>query len=794
MRRPIGLDLNGWHDFACRDWQFDDPDERTDTPELIDGGFGAVIVETDGSSIGGPQATLSPIGRGNGWGEVGARDRRRDLAGLWRSFLAGTADGRFSGDIRAAADALSMHADETVLCMPDGAAMDEARQHALLTALQGHRRPTVTLLWRPVALLLDLLDNGDLPGAADGMRIVCAIHAQEGVEVQHLVLRRLDDHPGHLAPERSVRGELMFPELGLAQLLEHARRAMANANPALDARPTEAPRMPLDLLFRDPEPPIEEVVRRDNGNWTLVTAPAEFHLPTLPKQDVPHAAVADMVLVMSPLAQRHQAWLEERLSGLGQELRLTHPAAAARGALRAARRIEHGIPHYLDRLDQISLAVLRQGGPVFEDLIPAGETVRGNQEYVSPPITSMVWSAGMKTAQFFVRKGEREIRCWVTPETQPPERDQLLEVRLRQKPAQGWAKLFVTAVDWDELRRTPIRLDWAAMEIDARSADEILAVLEGPRPVVPQRVHHLPDMGMWDGSLRPPGLISALQSLNMNDQKSLRYLATALSGSARLLSGQTVFAVGTDGDLPATLDPQTHHLFLNAIERLATRLLGDVARGKPQEDNQILRCLTWINGLCPDAVKSQLIEAMACSDAGTSHPLLVPRAARRVILHGLGRVTIEPRSLHALIGTLCGRLHQVDCLGAFSSLLSRPVDTPRVLADYEVSTIAHRLTNVFHDLHQAGAYGVAMKYALLSVGGLLRVREHDPWALVADRSTPARALVEVLTEVAADIGRRRQRIPAGQSKLDSAHALIDLLSGAGGRPDILTIMDEMPDS
>jgi len=794
MRRPVGLDLNGWHDFACRDWHLDDPDERTDAPELIDGGFGAVIVETDGISIGGPQATLSPIGRGNGWGEVGARDRRRDLAGLWRSFLAGTADGHFGGDMRAAADALSMHAGETVLCMPDRAAMDEARQHTLLTALQGPRRPTVTLLWRPVALLLDLLDSGELPGAADGMRIVCAIHAQEGVEVQHLVLRRLDDHPGYLAPERSVRGELLFPELGLAQLLEHARQATANANPALGTRPAETPRMPLDLLFRDPEPPIEEVVRRDNGNWTLVTAPAEFHLPTLPQRDVLHVAVADMVLVMSPLARRHQGWLGERLSELGQTLRLTHPAAAARGALRAARRIERGIPHYLDRLDQISLAVLRQGGPVFEDLIPAGETVCGNQEYFSPPITSMVWRAGMKTAQFFVRKGEREIRCWVTPETPPPECDQLLEVRLRQKPAQGWAKLFVTAVDWDELRRTPIRLDWTAMEIDARSANEILAMLEGPRPVVPRRVHHPADIGMWDGSLRPPGLISALQALNINDQRSLRALAAALSGSARLLSGRTVFAVGTDGDLPVTLDPQTRHLFFNAIERLTTHLLGDVARGKPQEDNQILRCLTWINGLCPETVKAHLITAMGCSDVGKSHPLLVPRAARRVIVHGLGRVTIELKSLHALIGTLCGRLYQVDCLGAFSSLLSRPADTPRVLAGFDVDTIAQRLTNVFHDLRQAGTYGVAMKYALLSVGGLLRVREHDPWALVADRSTPARALVEVLTEVGTDIGRRRQRIPAGQSKFDSAHALIDLLSGAGGRPDILTIMDEMPDS
>jgi hypothetical protein len=361
-------------------------------------------------------------------------------------------------------------------------------------------------------------------------------------------------------------------------------------------------------------------------------------------------------------------------------------------------------------------------------------------------------------------------------------------------PAQGWAKLFVTATDWEELRRAPIRLDWTALEIDPRSANEILAALEGPRPVVPHRVHHSADIGMWDGSLRLPGLRSVLQSVNLDDLRSLRALTAALSGSFRLPSGQTVFAVGTDGDLPATLDPGARELFLDTIERLAVRLLGDVARGVSQSNNQILRCLTWINGLCPGALKDELLTAMRCTDTGDSHPLLAPKAARRVVLHGLGRVTAEPARLRELIPLLCGRLHQTDCLGAFSSLLSRPAGTSRVLAELDIATIAQRLIIVLHDQRDVGSYGVKLKYALLSVGGLLRVREHDPWALVADRSPPATALVEVLLDIAARIEALPWRVPGAQAKLNSARELIDLISGTGGRPDILTVMDEMPDN
>lgn len=791
MRKPVGLDLNGWRDFACRDWRIDDPDEEPGVPDLVDGGFGAVVVVHDGETIGGPQAILSPIGRGNGWGEIGAREKRRALSDLWHAFLAGGPDSRFAADISAAADALSVQADDIVFCMPDRAVMNEARQQDLLAALKGPRRARVTLLWRPVAMLLDLLDGGALPHAEEGMRIACIIHGQDGLEVQNLVLRHLTGHPDHPAPERDGSGELHCPELGLARLLAHAGGAVADANPTLHARPTEPSRLPLDLLFRDFDPPAEEVVRRDNGNWILLHPPSDFCLPDLTCDCQQLCADSDLVLVMSPLASRHHAWLTGCLSGLDAQVQVVEPAAAARGALRAARRIERGIPHYLDRLDQVSLAVLRPSGPVFEDLIPPGATVPGNREYVSDPITSMVWTEGMATAQFFIRKGEREIRHWVTPEITAPVHNQHLEVRLRQMPAQGWAKLAVTAPDWDELRRAPIRLDWAALEIDPRSAAEILAELEGPRPVVPERVRYHTHIGLWDGSLRRPGLGAILQALNADDPTSLKRLADTLTTGYRIAAGQLVFPVGTDGDLPDSLDAASAQQFGDTIDRLSARLLHDVARGKTQADNHALRCLTWIFALCPGAVKNELAVALHCIQSGQSHPLLGPVAASRVVVHGLGRVATDPAMLRALIPHLSANLGQPNFLAALSSLLSRPEATPRILAELGVAAIADRVTGVFRTLHAADSFEVDLKYALLAVAGLLRVRERDPWALVADRSAEAKRLSDVVTDVADRIESRRRSIRNPEVKLEMARELIELLSGAGGRPDILAIMDEM---
>ena len=368
MRRPVGLDLNGWRDFGCRDWSAEDPDEPPNGAISIDGGICSVVVEhEDLLVVGGPQALLSPIGRGKGWSDIGDISMRRHLANHWSDLAAGTTRPCFDGDMRAAARALSLLADQRVVCIPDHGLIGEAQQKHLLAALSGPREPRPMLLWRSVALVLGLIDGGTLPEAAEGVRIACLIHGADGIEQQILILRQLAGHPDMVAPERAGSGEICFPALGLAHLLARASAAVEAANPALRDRPTETPRMAADLLFREAPLHAEEIVRRDNGNWLKLRIPHGFSPAELMADIATLSIDADCVVLLSPLASRHHARLGEVLAR-GHEGRspvIVAPDTAARGALFAARRIEHGIPHYLDRLDQVSLIVMRGHEPAL---------------------------------------------------------------------------------------------------------------------------------------------------------------------------------------------------------------------------------------------------------------------------------------------------------------------------------------------------------------------------------------------------------------------------------------------
>lgn len=795
MRRPVGLDLNGWRDHGCRDWTADDPEAPAGRPIHLDGGIRSVVVEHDDVLVGGPQAILSPIGRGNGWSTVGDITKRRDLAGHWSDLLADTTRPCFDRDMRAAAAALSVMADGRVLCVPDHAGMGEARQKRLLAAFSGPREPKTILLWRSVAVVLGLLEAGLLPGAEDGMRIACLVHGADGIEQQLLVLRQIAGHPGVLAPERARPGEIRCPAAGLVHLLAGAAAAVMAANPALHERPTEMPRMAADLLFRDAPLHGEEIVRRDNGNWLKVRTPRDFLPAALLSQVSSPVTDADLVVLLSPLASRHRERLGE---GLGGGVIVAEPNTAAAGALVAARRIERGIPHYLDHLDQISLIAMRGGTPAFEDLIPANATVPGNREYVSAPITSLVWTAGMAEVQFHIRKGASEIRSWKTNAPSPPERNEKLEIHLRQMPAQGWATLSITAPDWEALRRAPIRLDWGALEIDGRSEAEILATLQRPRPVVPNRVCHQAHLGLWDGSLRRGSMRDLLLRFRPDDPATLFDLAATVASGCSLLGGAghdqraTFYAVSTDGELPAGVDETTRQMF-DAVSRRISSDLRSASAARPGllTNNDALRYLTWIFAACPQEAQALVIAAFDAMLAGADHPLLRPRGGRTVVIHGLGRIIADRESIRRLLPLLCGRLPATDLLAPLASMLSRPTATPSLLAELDVERIAGHLVPVLRSHRQAARFGTDYKYLLMILAGLLRVREHDPWALTHDTSQVARALVAELRSAALGLENGSGRIPAADQKKTATTELIKHIETNEGRPDILTHIDHI---
>jgi hypothetical protein len=73
----------------------------------------------------------------------------------------------------------------------------------------------------------------------------------------------------------------------------------------------------------------------------------------------------------------------------------------ARGALRAGRLIERGLPHYFDRLTPIRLAVMKNDLPEFTDLIGNSATLPANKEYISPPYRDLKWVSGKRDVQFY---------------------------------------------------------------------------------------------------------------------------------------------------------------------------------------------------------------------------------------------------------------------------------------------------------------------------------------------------------------------------------------------------------
>ena len=200
----------------------------------------------------------------------------------------------------------------------------------------------------------------------------------------------------------------------------------------------------------------------------------------------PSVNVANTFL-LTPLAEPFRSDIFQLLEQRISHLRVLDWSGIASGCLIAGRLIDRGLPHYFDRLTPIRLAVLnaRTGEPKFEDLIQTGATLPANREYVSPS-QSFEWSKGKQQIEFYLLKGEDEVRHWIEPGEGPP-RNVKVELRLRQTPGQSWARLSLTSPEWEPLQRAPISLDWVDLTHVDKTPAEILEILRTPPPPIPSR-------------------------------------------------------------------------------------------------------------------------------------------------------------------------------------------------------------------------------------------------------------------------------------------------------------------
>jgi hypothetical protein len=192
-------------------------------------------------------------------------------------------------------------------------------------------------------------------------------------------------------------------------------------------------------------------------------------------------------------------------------------------------------------------------------------------------------------------------------------------------------------------------------------------------------------------------------------------------------------------------------------------------------------------------VQQVLVAALDSILASKQHPLLVPSGGRTVVVHGLGRVATDPALLKLLIPKLYSNLHRPFFLAALSSILARPKATPDILTDQDLETIGQNVLEFLHRMNTGRQFGVNFKYALFTIAGLLRRRQRDPWALLEERSELARRLIKALSDAQSAIKSMPRGVRNENEKLDTTRELIDMLSGTGGRPDILTVIDQMSD-
>ena len=799
MQRLAGLDINGWHDWAARNYTAEDSEAPGAQRALIDGGIASRLVrDMSGQPIAGPQAVLAPHGRGPGWGKIGDVAMRRPKA--VRALLSEAVEppsGHNSDPELAALDqALAPGARRLVFTVDDHPAMGAPAQQAIIDRLSGRGRPHCMLLWRPVAATLYALAQQEII-LRDGYEIGVILHHPEGFACQRLRIRSLPNHGDMLAPEREGYGRLIASPVGLDQLLTRLEAAVIAANPVLaDDSQIDQCRLAATWLLEAHEEAGagEEILRRGNGSWcrVAVEGPASDHLPsfTPPEALQDYFAGVTSILALTPLAPTlANAWITSLEALIAAPVTLLPRQAVADGALEAARRIARGIPHYLDRLDPIAMLLMEGREAAFRPLFDDMEAVvPANREYLSRA-TKAVWSRRLDHLEFFIRRGGEGIRKWVTQEREPPAQNEPVEIRVRQMPAQGLARVEIVSDSWEALRREPIRLDWDTLETESRSEAEIIETLSRPLPGKPERLVYGTHRELWyGGRFAGAGLIAALRSFSASDMaaQSRLYNALRVPFSPPGVPGKA-YAISSDGVPPPDVDPADVVQLDTILSDLAHDLVKKARRGEAPEKAHGIMATTWAFTRAPEVMKEELLRVLE-DDA---HPWRSLSGWGISILHSVGR-SISDRAMirRALDATLA--MEQTSNTRACQSfLLARRAEAPRALDQTTLRTITQHTAGALHLQLASRNFERNFHYTLYVIAGLLRYREVEPDALLIDSSKAAETIADLLRRILERLERPATQASSKPVKIIVVRELLKYLEGDEGDPRLLQVIDSL---
>lgn len=786
-RKLCGYDLNGWCDRAARNWCIGPDGEEIAGAETVHF-TGAVlqpsVVRTgDGRGarwIGGAQASLAPHGRGGGWGDVGAPDRRETVRALMAAPRPATQP------LAAALAGLASGARVCAIALDDHPARSEDLQEALLAAVAQGRLGRGLLVWRSVLAVLGCLaEDTTLLAPDEGLSLGVINHVGEGFTLQKLRLRReMGRGRALFAPERRRMAQPIDSPLGYAGLFEAARAALlaGNAGPRGDWADHLQTRAALALG----QPARAELLRTERGDFVQIDPPEALAMPpaALPPEIADKIAGCDLILFESLTSGSLRDTLVDPLRAVCGGALIDLPEdIIARGALEAARRHDEGEPVYFDFLPQISTIVLGQEGARSHDLIDPEATLPAGRIYRSAEPAKFAIQAGQAEFSVHLRK---ELAPWprkARVEIGAPVSDIVpVSLSVEQAPAAGRARLLIDA---PKLSRQ-FTIDWEGATEVHRPWEDLVAELDGPAPTIPKRLVLPCGMDLWEDSPAGQGLTSLLAQNVRCPQIDWKGLADKLS--ARKLRRS---CISSDGEIPDEVPAQSRADLDALTERALAELEDRLAGRSDSRDNHALKFLTWQFRRAPDAIPAMLLDAWQDRAAGRKHPFALSEASWVLIYQGLGRTCRSEDDERLAVARLFARpvedwsYRQETAAAAF--LLSRSDTAPLLLRRAEVEQLARRVLIEFAAEHETDY--TRFNYAPFLLGGLLRWRLKEPNALVEGLDPLADALSDAIKKTLADFDRRRKctdtflRAVARYKPL--LEQLLDELAGEGGNPDLL---------
>ena len=444
--------------------------------------------------------------------------------------------------------------------------------------------------------------------------------------------------------------------------------------------------------------------------------------------------------------------------------------------------------------------VLRDGDVVLEDLVSSDAIVAANKEFVSDTIVGLGWPAGSRRLTFYLRKGG-EFRRWQTADVAAPAERMPVEIQLRQMPAQGRAHVSITSQQWDALKHRPILLDWAKLETDPRSFDEIAEELK-PQPIVPERLTAFTHIARWKGTDRPVGFGAFILVFKWGDGAALEELGRLLAQASPVEIGvdadgrritRAAQLLDFDGNPPEGADPKALASLDAVLGRISSVCCHLARQGTPLPNNTLLKVATWAYGRCPGPLQDKMLRALADLFEGRDHPFLQVRGSRTILIHGLGRTVVEPARLGRVLDLLLANWTKGSVPAALASILSRPKAVSAILDEDRTVQAARVAVILLRHYERNQYFGTRSKYALIIVAVLLRCRENRRRAILRSMSNEADELYSVLTKISETIAAGRGRVSQPTIKIALIDKLQLMLAGTGGDSAILEGISQLDD-